>query len=254
MRALVDRANRKRAYTLLTTSRALDEASSPCDERQMANTVSLTSAHDGFALPALSARPAGEAIGGVVVIQEIFGLTDHVSEMTQVFADAGYAALAPGLFDRVERGFHAEHDGAGIQKGIAAVMASPWPQVMADVQAAIDALPKPCYVTGFCYGGAVTWMAAAQCTGLKAASCFYGRLIADLLGNTPTIPVMLHFGARDPSIPAENVERVRLAAPDSPLYLYDAGHGFCRTGSHDFEQTARDLAISRTLDWFARWR
>ena len=254
MRALAGLANQKPAHVLLTSLRALDEANAACDERPMANTISLTSAHDGFALPALSARPAGEPIGGVVVIQEIFGLTEHVAEMTQVFADAGYAALAPGLFDRIERGFHAEHDADGIQKGIAAVLGSPWPQVVADVQAAIDALPKPCYVTGFCYGGAVAWMAAAQCAGLKAASCFYGRLIANLLDNEPKAPVMLHYGAHDPSIPPDNVERVRLAAPTSPLYLYDAGHGFCRTGSNDFDQAARDLAVSRTLDWFARWR
>lgn len=220
----------------------------------MAEKITLTSAHDGFALPALSRRPPSEPIGGVVVVQEIFGLTDHISEMTRVFADAGYATLAPGLFERIERNFEATLDGAGIEKGRNAVMASPWPQVMADVQAAIDALPRPCYITGFCYGGAVSWMAAARCSGLSAASCFYGRLIADLLDNTPKVPVMLHYGARDTSIPAENVERVRLAAPTSPLYLYDAGHGFCRAGSHDFDQASRDLAISRTIDWFARWR
>jgi carboxymethylenebutenolidase len=220
----------------------------------MTETTNITSAFDGFTLPALVARPRGKPLGGVVVLQEIFGLTEHIGESCAGFADAGYAALAPGLFDRVERGFHAEHDQDGIQKGVAAVKASPWPQVVADVQAAIDALPKPCYVTGFCYGGAVTWMAAARCTGLNAASCFYGRLIADLLDNTPQIPAMLHYGARDPSIPAENVERVRLAAPTSPLYLYDAGHGFCRAGSQDFDSASRDLAISRTIDWFARWR
>lgn len=220
----------------------------------MTNTITLTSAHDGFGLTALSARPPSDPIGGVVVIQEIFGLTDHIGKITQAFADAGYAAIAPGLFDRVEKNFHAGHDSEGIAKGIKAVMSSPWPQVIADVQAAIDALPQPVYVTGFCYGGAAAWMAAAHCTGLKAASCFYGRLIADLLDNQPKVPVMLHYGARDASIPAENVERVRLAAPTSPLYLYDAGHGFCREGSHDFDAASRDLAISRTLDWFARWR
>jgi carboxymethylenebutenolidase len=220
----------------------------------MTETITLTSALDGFQLPALSARPPTEPIGGVVVIQEIFGLTEHIGECCAVFAGAGYATLAPGLFDRIERNFQATLDGAGIEKGRNAVMASAWPQVVADVQAAIDALPKPCYVTGFCYGGAVAWMAAARCAGLNAASCFYGRLIADLLDNKPKVPVMLHYGARDPSIPVENVERVRLAAPTSPLYLYDAGHGFCREGSHDFDSASRDLAISRTLDWFARWR
>lgn len=217
-------------------------------------TITLTSKIDGFGLSAISAEPKGAPIGGVVVIQEIFGLTDHIEEICGVFADAGYHAIAPSLFDRVEKGFLVGHDQDGIQRGIAAVMKSPWPQVVSDMQAAIDALPQPVYVTGFCYGGAAAWMAAAQCTGVKAASCFYGRLIANLLDHKPKAPVMLHYGARDASIPPENVESVRLAAPDSPLYLYDAGHGFCRAGSHDYDAAARELALDRTLNWFARWR
>ncbi len=214
----------------------------------------LTSRIDTFELSALSIEPSAAPIGGVVVIQEIFGLTDHIEDMCRVFADAGYHAIAPGLFDRIERGFHAGHDQEGIQKGIGAVMKSPWPQVVSDIQAAIDSLPQPVYVTGFCYGGAATWMAAAECTGLKAAACFYGRLIANILDHKPKIPTMLHYGARDASIPPENVESVRLAAPDSPLYLYDAGHGFCRAGSSDYDAAARELALDRTLNWFARWR
>lgn len=217
-------------------------------------TITLTSKIDGFGLSAISAEPKGAPIGGVVVIQEIFGLTDHIEEICGVFADAGYHAIAPSLFDRVEKGFLVGHDQDGIQRGIAAVMKSPWPQVVSDMQAAIDALPRPVYVTGFCYGGAAAWMAAAQCTGVKAASCFYGRLIANLLDHKPKAPVMLHYGARDASIPPENVESVRLAAPNSPLYLYDAGHGFCRAGSHDYDAAARELALDRTLNWFARWR
>lgn len=216
--------------------------------------IKLVSRIDGFSLSALRATPE-KPIGGVVVLQEIFGLTDHIADMCGAFAAAGYAAIAPGLYDRTEPGFLAGHDAEGIQKGIAAARASPWPQVASDIQAAIDALPQPAYVTGFCYGGAATWVAASRCTGLKAASCFYGRLIADLVdAEKPNMPVMLHYGAHDASIPRENYERVRLAAPDSPLYLYDAGHGFCRAGSSDFNATARELAITRTLDWFARWR
>lgn len=208
----------------------------------------------GATLACLSAKPKREPVGGVVVLQEIFGLTDHIADMCGVFADAGYSVLAPSLYDRVEANFHADHDADGVAKGVAAARATPWTQVAADVQAAIDALPQPCYVTGFCYGGAATWSVAARCSGLKAASCFYGRLIADILEPAPKIPVMLHYGAHDASIPPENYEKVRLAAPNSPLYLYDAGHGFCRAGSSDFNAPACDLALQRTIDWFARWR
>lgn len=217
--------------------------------------LELTSPYDGFSFTAHRTDPAGTPIGGVVVLQEIFGVTDHIKDICARFSDAGYVAIAPSLFDRVERSFQAGHDPEGIKKGIGGVMASTWPQVIADIQACIDTLPQPAYVTGFCWGGAAAWVAASQCAGLKAASCFYGRLIADVLSTqTPRIPVMLHYGVRDASIPPENYEKVRLATPDSPLYLYDAGHGFCRDGSADFHAPSRDLAMTRTIDWFARWR
>lgn len=220
----------------------------------MRGSVEVRNLDDGFKLTALSAYPKSTPAGGVVVAQEIFGLTDHIADMCVAFADAGYHAIAPSLFDRIEPGFHADLDPAGIDKGRAAVAASPWPQVVGDIQAAIDALPKPAYVVGYCYGGAVAWLAAAECSGVSAASCFYGRLIADLLDRRPKAPVMLHYGAHDASIPPDSIERARVAAPDSPLYLYDAGHGFCRANSHDYNAAARALAMSRTLDWFARWR
>jgi len=216
--------------------------------------TTITSRIDGYALNALTKQPKSATTGSVVVLQEVFGLTEHIDEMCALFAGAGYAAMAPGLFDRIENDFQASMDTPGLEKARDAVVATPWPQVISDIQAAIDTLPKPVYVTGFCYGGTAAWMAAAQCEGVSAATCFYGRLIADLTDNTPKAPVMLHYGAADASIPVENVEKVRLAAPQSPLYLYDAGHGFCRAGSHDFNAAARDLALTRTLDWFARWR
>lgn len=216
--------------------------------------ITLQSRHDNFALPALIERPRGKPIGGVVVIQEVFGVTPHIAEMTAAFAAAGYAALAPSFYDRVERGFLASTDEQGFAKARAAVAATPWDQVVSDIQAAIDTLPKPCFVTGFCWGGAAAWAAAVRCTQVRAASCFYGRMITDMLEPPPRAPVMLHYGARDAAIPPADIERVRAAAPQAPLYLYEAGHGFCRKASADYDAAACDLAFSRTLDWFARWR
>lgn len=221
----------------------------------MTDTIQLASRHDGFSLPALRAPANGTVKGGVVVIQEIFGLTPHIAEMAATFADAGYETLAPAMFARIDPGFLADVTAEGIAKGRDAVLATPWPQVIGDIQAAIDALPKPVFVTGFCWGGAAAWAAAAHCADVRAASCFYGRLIISLLDQPPKAPAMLHYGARDASIPHAEIERVRAAAPiDTPLYIYDAGHGFCRKESHDFDEAACKLAMQRTLDWFARWR
>jgi carboxymethylenebutenolidase len=211
----------------------------------------IVSRHDGFGLPAYLAPAQGQRRGGVVVIQEIFGITDHIAAMCDRFAAEGYDALAPALFARIDPTFHASHDADGFVKGREAVMASPWPQVQADVQAAIDALDGPVFVTGFCYGGAVSFMAAACCEGVVAASCFYGRLINTLLSLAPRVPTILHYGEHDAAIPLTMVNDVRAALPDLPVYLYDAGHGFCREGSADFNAAARDLAMARTLALFS---
>jgi carboxymethylenebutenolidase len=221
----------------------------------MTASITLTSRHDGFALSALHMPSHGAPKGGVVVIQEIFGLTPHVAEMAATFAAAGYETIAPALYARIDPNFFAEVSAEGISRGRDAVMATPWPQVVGDVQAAIDALAKPAFVAGFCWGGAAAWAAAAQCENVRAASCFYGRMIVNLLDQPPRAPTMLHYGARDPSIPPAEIERVRAAAPrDTPLYIYDAGHGFCRKESADYDAASCALAMQRTLDWFARWR
>lgn len=211
----------------------------------------LRSAYDGTEIGTYRAAAAGARRGGVVVVQEIFGVSAHVRERCDAYAAAGYDAIAPSIFDRVERGFQAPLDAEGLQKGRAAVESSPWAQVAADIQAAIDALAPPVFVTGFCYGGAVTWLAAARCRGVTAASAFYGRLINNLLDDAPRVPIILHYGERDPSIPAAAVAQVRERYPDLPVHLYPAGHGFCRHGSADYDPGSCTLATERTLAFFA---
>ncbi|MDX2238648.1 MAG: dienelactone hydrolase family protein [Hyphomonadaceae bacterium] len=213
--------------------------------------VVVTNPKDGFALTAYRASAAGMRRGGVVVAQEIFGVTDHIRAICDDFAAHGYDAIAPSLFDRVAPGFHAAHDAAGIQSGLAAVQASPWEQVAGDVQACLDALDGPRYVTGFCYGGAVAWLAAARCTSVAAASGFYGRLINALIAERPKAPMILHYGERDAGIPLSEVDKVREAHPDVTIHLYPAGHGFCRAGSADHHPESAALALQRTRDHFA---
>jgi carboxymethylenebutenolidase len=208
----------------------------------------LISKFDGKPIGAHLAPAQGTRRGGVVVIQEIFGVSDHIRDVCAKYAALGYDALAPSLYDRVEPNFQAPH--TDFTKGVAAMRATPWDQVQGDVQAAIDALAGPVFITGFCYGGAVSWFAAARCTGLKAASSFYGRLINELLGDKPKIPIQLHYGRKDASIPLDLVDAVRAAHPAADIHLYDGGHGFCREGSRDFHRESCELAFTRTLAWF----
>jgi carboxymethylenebutenolidase len=218
--------------------------------------MQLVSPKDKFTLDAYHAPAKGTRIGGVVVVQEIFGVTDHIRQMSDRFAEAGFEAIAPSMYDRMERGFEIKGapDQAALQKGFAGVRASPWDQVAADVQAAVDKLKPngPVFVTGFCWGGTTAWLAAARCTGLSAASGFYGGMIAQLLEDKPKIPIILHFGEKDASIGKDVRDKIQAAAPDVPFYTYDAGHGFCRAGSADFNQSACDLAFKRTVDFFTQ--
>jgi carboxymethylenebutenolidase len=210
----------------------------------------LRSKHDGFELGAYRAAARGARKGSVVVIQEIFGVTAHIEERCEMYASAGYDAMAPSIFDRVEQGFLVGLDADGFARGRAAVGATPLDQVAADVQAAIDAVAPPVFVTGFCYGGAITWLAAARCSGLTAASAFYGRMINQWLDEAPRVPIVLHYGRRDPSISKEMIEAVRARYPALPVHLYDAGHGFCRQGSDDHDEASCRLATERTLAFF----
>ena len=215
--------------------------------------MQLKSGHDGFELGAYHAAARGERRGSVVVIQEIFGVSEHIRERCDMYAAAGYDAIAPSLFDRIERDFQAELTPEGSVKGRAAYQATPWAQVVADLQAAIDAMAPPVFVTGFCWGGAATWLAAQRCRGLTAASGFYGRMINELLDEPPRIPIILHYGTRDPSITPAMVDEVRARYPDVPVYLYDATHGFCRTPANPeiYDAASCATATERTLAFFA---
>jgi carboxymethylenebutenolidase len=221
--------------------------------RKRGNAMQLISPKDKFAFTAYHAPAKGTRKGGVVVIQEIFGITNHIRAMADRFAAEGYEAIAPSLYDRIEPGFEIKGvpTPESLQKGIAAVQKTPWDQVAADVQAAIDALqPDAKFITGFCYGGAVCWLAAARCKGLTAASGFYGGAITMLLEDKPKAPIILHYGKNDGHIPPEAIDKVRAAAPSVPIYMYDAGHGFCREGSADYDKVSCNLAMARTLDFF----
>ncbi|MEO8114484.1 MAG: dienelactone hydrolase family protein [Phenylobacterium sp.] len=218
----------------------------------MGETVRLTSPFDGFQFAAYRA-PVGDARrGGLVLVQEIFGVTDHIRELADGFAEDGYEVLAPAFYDRLEPGFEADYRPDSIAKGVQYSQATPWDQVAGDLQAAIDALQGPVFVTGFCWGGTAAWLAACRCDGVAAASCFYGRRISELMDEVPKAPTILHFGKTDASIPPERIAEIAERHPDLPIYLYDAGHGFMSDRRADYRPDAARLGRLRTLALFAR--
>lgn len=212
--------------------------------------ITLESRADGFTLSAWHTPPVGERRGGLVLIQEIFGITGDIKRVCAGFAAEGYEVLAPSLFDRIEPRVQIPHDEEGIARGREYTSRKTLDELAGDVQASIDRLSSPVFLTGFCYGGFVAWIGACRCTGLNAVSGYYGRLILEHRDERPKCPVILHWGRTDPMIPLEQVEAFTAARPDIVNYLYDAGHGFVssRSGQHD-PDSAR-IAMTRTLELF----
>jgi carboxymethylenebutenolidase len=215
-------------------------------------TIRLESRYDAEVIGAYHVRPTDARRGGLLLIQEIFGVTDHIRELADGFAADGYEVIAPSFYDRMEWGFEAGYEQPSVAKGVRYSQGTPWEQVIGDAEAAINALAGPVFVTGFCWGGAATWAVACRCEGVAAASAFYGRRISELVGETPKCPTILHFGKTDASIPPEKVEEIREAHPDLPIYLYDAGHGFVSDRRTDYDADSARLARLRTLQLFAQ--
>jgi len=223
----------------------------------MAGSMIRVKSRDGFELDAWHVKAAGPRKGGVIVIQEIFGLSDHIKEMAERFGAAGYEAIAPSMYDRAERGFIVQPQdvAAGMARGFELATGNGPDNAMNDIGGAFDVLRgagKVC-VTGYCYGGSMSWMAAARIDGLAAASCYYGGNIAQMTGLTPKCPTICHFGAKDAHIPLKGaVDKIEAAHPDVPVYVYQAGHGFARRNSADYDAASDALAFERTIALFDR--
>ena len=216
----------------------------------MGEAIALVSGKDGFSFGAYRAPHDDARRGGLVLIQEIFGVTAHIRELADGFAADGYETIAPQLFDRQQRGFESGYDGEDVATAHRYSEAAPWDEVAGDLDACVAALQPPVFVVGFCWGGTAAWLAACHCEGVAAASSFYGRRIPELIAETPRCPIILHFGRKDPSIPPATVEAIAERYPDMPIYRYDAGHGFASDRRADYSPDAAALARLRTLQLF----
>lgn len=197
----------------------------------------------------------GQAVG-IVVLQEIFGVNQHIREVVDKFAQAGFDAIAPALFDRVEPNVELAYTPEDIQKGLALRAGVNVEDTLLDIQSAIQALgDKPVYIVGYCWGGTLSWLAAHHFPELKAASCWYGGGIAANKKLEVQIPVQMHFAELDKSIPLSDVKAIRDWQPKVEMYLYSgADHGFGCDHRGAFDEKAYQLAWTRTLEFFVKHR
>ncbi len=214
----------------------------------MGQAITVT-AEDAHELSAYRADPADAPRGGLVVIQEIFGVNAHIRNVCDRFAEAGYTAIAPAMFDRVERGIELDYDADGVAKGREIMGGLDWDGAIRDVAAAAAAVADAgkTGAIGYCWGGSVAWLAATR-LGLPSVG-YYGGRIVELTDETPQAPVMLHFGAEDPVIPPEDIEKIRAARPDVPVFMYQAGHGFNCDARASYNEESAKFALVRTLEF-----
>ena len=218
------------------------------------NTLTLESKIDGFAFTALHAEAQGARRGGVVLLQEIFGLDRYMQADVARWSKLGFEVLAPSLFDRAEPGFTADHDEDGVRAGMRYAQAVGLDTATHDVETCVDRLIErgPAFVAGYCYGGSIAWLSACKIDTLAAASCYYGGMIANHATARLLCPAVVHYGADDAHIPASDAEAVRRAHPDIGVFRYEgAGHGFNNEGAPGYNAAAAELARRRTLELFA---
>ena len=219
----------------------------------MGQTIGLK-ASDGFLLGGYRADPTGKPKGGLVVIQEIFGVNHHIRNVCDRFAASGYAAVAPAMFDRAKANVDLGYDKAAMDEGVKLRAAIKLEDSLKDVQAAIDAL-KPSGkvgVIGYCWGGSLAFLAATRLTGLACAVGYYGGMIAAHRDEKPNVPTILHFGDKDMHIPMAHVNELRQLHPDVAIFDYPADHGFHCDERGSWDAAASKQAMTRTLEFFSK--
>ena len=208
-------------------------------------------ADDGHAFDVYEVCP-DDAAAAIVVIQEIFGVNEHIRSVVDRYASFGYHAIAPALFDRVERGVELDYDGDGIARGRDLAGEIKWEPAMRDLAATVShvASTGPVGAVGYCFGGSLAWLSAVELP-VAAAVGYYGGQIHSLNDRSPAVPTLLHFGELDHAIPLDQVEEVRAAHPDVTVHVYEgAQHGFSCDARGSYHPLSAAIALGRTLEFF----
>ena len=220
----------------------------------MGKTIELAAA-DGYKLSAYRAEPQGKPKGALIVAMEIFGVNSHIRSIADGYAADGYLAIAPALFDRVERGYDTGYGPADRQKGIDIIQKRiNLDDTMKDVAAALQSVASAgkAGIVGYCWGGRVSWLSAAKVGGLACAISYYGGGIPGLADLQPKCPVLFHWGETDQSLPLDQVKAFAAKHSGETHYFYPAGHGFNCDQRESYDAASAKLARTRSLEFLRK--
>ena len=219
----------------------------------MGNNLTLT-ADDGHSLGAYRADASGSARGGIVVLQEIFGVNSHIRAVCDAFAADGFACIAPALYDRSSRkDCELGYEASDMTTGRELREEFSWDDTVRDVAAAVAVLSSEGFgvgTVGYCWGGTISFLAGVR-LDVCAAVVYYGGQIIPYKDEKARCPMLMHFGEHDAGIPLGDVEQIRVAQPEAAIHIYDAGHGFNCDHRASYDETAAALARQRTIELFA---
>ncbi|WP_397474613.1 dienelactone hydrolase family protein [Pusillimonas sp.] len=205
---------------------------------------------DGKEITAYEATPKGEAIGNIILLQELFGINSHIRSVADDYASQGYHVIAPAFFDHVQQGIEMGYAQEDVKKGLELRDQLPWDLVLKDVESVCGLFKndKKIALLGYCWGGLLAWVGSARLNGLTAVVSYYGGGIGNYAEEQPKCPVMCHFGETDKLVPPAAIEKIKSNHPETvEVHVYQAGHGFNCDQRGSFHAESAKLARERTL-------
>jgi len=218
-------------------------------------------ADDRHILRAYVATPERKPVGGLVVVQEIFGVNKSIRRVADEYAQAGFLTIAPALFDRIKPNVELGYSDADVETAFKGYL----PMLdhktsLKDIAAACNyaqrTVPKV-GVLGFCYGGLMSWLAATRSddAGMEPECCvgYYPGGIGKVAAERVECRVMLHFGSDDAHIGADQVAAVRAAHSETDVVIHTykgAVHAFANPDRPSYDPEAATLARQRSLAFF----
>lgn len=219
----------------------------------MGKMIKLT-ARDSHTFDAYRADPSGTPKGGIVVIQEIFGVNKHIREVADSYAADGYLAIAPAVFDRQETGVELGYEGDDITAGRGLKDSASYDDAVKDLEATVAELKSAGKIgsVGYCWGGTLSYLCGTRIDDVVASVVYYGGQIIPFKDEKINGASLMHFGERDAGIPLDDVEAIKAAHPQSDVNIYPADHGFNCDHRGSYDEASCKLARERTDAFFAK--